>query len=458
VPPKGTEILPDEVLVQIDEVGSADVLVGIPSFNSASTIAHVITAVEGGFRKHFPDLSAVICVSDGDSKDRTLTVARRAGVGKDAARLLVPPHTKAPQKICFVYRGTPGKGSAFRSIFEVAARLGVKACGVVDADLRSITPYWIDRLIRPVVDHDYEYVAPVYSRHKFDGTITNSIAYPITTALYGARIRQPIGGEFAFSGELAKRYASEDVWETDVARFGIDIWMTTLAIVEGYRTCQTILGAKIHDPKDPGSDLAPMFRQVVGSLFALAGRFADRWTRVTQVTEPPTFGYRAAYSAEPIKASVSRLTWRFVEGYARYQSIWETVLSDESLAGVRTAVGEAADRTAGLVLGVDLWTKIVYDYLIAYNAREVEAGSLLDSFTPLYFARTATFVQEAREDDYERAEKRVEVAVDAAIKLKPYLKRRWRERQVPRRELEEQRVPERGEEESFEGALESETK
>src|SRR5438093_8074968 len=37
------------------------------------------------------------------------------------------------------------------------------------------------------------------------------------------------------------------VWESDVAGFGIDIWMTTEAVASGVRVCQSFLGAKIHN-------------------------------------------------------------------------------------------------------------------------------------------------------------------------------------------------------------------
>jgi glucosylglycerate synthase len=453
------QLLPDDVLFQIDEIGGTDLLVGIPSFNSAETIANVIRAVEAGLRKHFPDLRAVICISDGGSEDGTLSAARGAEVGEDWQVLLVPPSSPVPKKIAFEYRGTSGKGSAFRSIFEIATRLGATACAMVDSDLRSITPYWLDRLLSPIVHHGYEYVAPVYSRHKYDGTITNCIAYPLTTALYGARMRQPIGGEFGVSGDLAKLYASMDVWDTDVARFGIDIWMTSVALIEGARTCQAALGAKIHDVKDPGKDLGPMFRQVVGSLFGVAGLYRDRWWDISSASSPPVFGFRAAYSAEPIRVSVPRLTWKFVEGYVRHQALWAKVLSDESLAGVQQAVGDAAENTRGLVLDRDLWTKIVYDFLIAYNAREIDPATLLDSLIPLYFARTATFVTEVADADNDEAEQRVQAGADAALALKPYLKRRWTERGVPDRTLREQLVPVEGESpEGMAGTLEFDNK
>ena len=131
---------------------------------------------------------------------------------------------------------------------------------MVDSDLRSITPEWIDLLSRPILDRDFDFVAPYYHRHKYDGTITNSIVYPLTRACTGMRVRQPIGGEFGVSGKVIARYLERDDWETDVARFGIDIWMTTIAIAEGFRVCQSFLGAKLHDAKDPGADLTSMFR------------------------------------------------------------------------------------------------------------------------------------------------------------------------------------------------------
>src|SRR2546429_125599 len=124
------------------------------------------------------------------------------------------------------------------------------------------------------------YVAPLYARHKHDGTITNSVAYPLTRALYGLRVRQPIGGEFGFRADLARAYLEQPVWDTDVARFGIDIFMTTTAIARRARIAQAFLGAKVHDPKDPAADLGPMFTQVVGTLFRMATENESMWSRV----------------------------------------------------------------------------------------------------------------------------------------------------------------------------------
>jgi glycosyltransferase involved in cell wall biosynthesis len=424
-PEDGARALPGEARKRLEEIGRADVLVGIPSIDSAETIGQVVTAVEAGLRKHLGDLDAVIAISDGGSTDGTLEAAMEAGVGDQATALLVPPSSREPRKIAFRYGGPSGKGSALRAIFEAAARLGVRACAVVDSDLRSITPTWLDRLLSPVVHHGFEYVAPVYARHKYDGTITNSIAYPVTAALYGARIRQPIGGEFGLSGELAESFAEGDVWGTDVARFGVDIWMTTAALVRGARTCQAVLGAKLHDPRDPGAHLGPMFRQVVGTLFTLAGRYRERWWDVQVVEDVATFGFPAEYAAERVDVSLRRLTWKFVDGYVQHRDIWREALSDEAMAGVEEAVSRASEDSRGLVVEPNLWFRIVYDYLVAHQAGELDRGDLLESLIPLYYARTATFVETAREDTDEEAEERVEAGVDVAVSLKPYLKEHW---------------------------------
>ncbi|HEY7515070.1 MAG TPA: glycosyltransferase, partial [Vicinamibacteria bacterium] len=239
--------LSPEVEARLGEIGSVDLLVGIPSFNSAHTIGHVVEAAAAGLAKHFPGRRSVIVNSDGGSKDGTQDAVRTAHFSSPEALLV--SHPVAPiQKIVTPYHGIPGKGSAFRTIFAIATRLKARACAVVDADLRSVTPGWFELLLGPVLDHGFDFVSPLYLRHKYDGTITNSIVYPLTRALYGKDVRQPIGGDFGFSGRLAEHYQSKPVWETDVARFGIDIWMTTTALAEGFRTCQAFLGAKIHDP------------------------------------------------------------------------------------------------------------------------------------------------------------------------------------------------------------------
>jgi glucosylglycerate synthase len=434
------EVFDEEAAELLAHHDPVDVLVGIPSFRNAATIGHVVRAVEAGLRKYFPEQRCLIVISDGDPTTGTREAALDATTVGEEAFLLVDPKAEVPAKLAFTYQGTSGKGSAFRSIFTAAQWLQAQACAVFDADLRSVTPEWVDRLVAPVLRHGYDLVAPVYARHRFDGTITNSIAFPVTAALYGRKVRQPIGGDFGFSGRLAAHWAGKQVWNSDVARFGVDIWMTTVALCEGFSVCQSVLGAKLHDAKDPGRDLGPMFRQVVGSLFALAGRYVDRWVGVRQIEPVPVFGFRSATSTEEVPVNANRLVWRFVEGYVEHQKAWRQVLAVDHLAGVIDAIREAAERPEGFVLPVELWAGICYDYLLAYNAQVLDRGFLLDSLIPLYFARTATFVNEVRNAAPEGAEELIQSYAEVFQRAKPYLVRRFNEIGRPRR-LREQDVP-----------------
>lgn len=202
---------------------------------------------------------------------------------------------------------------------------------MVDSDLRSITPEWIELLIKPVIEGGYDYVAPLYYRHKYDGTITNSIIYPLTRTLYGKRVRQPIGGDFGFSGNLAKFYLTKDVWETDVAKYGIDIWMTTTAIANNFKVCQSFLGAKIHDPKDPGADLSAMLYQVVSATFDLMETYPDVWKTIKGSDPLLTCGFRCAVGLEPVSVNVDRMIEKFKLGAKELCSLWEEFLPEDVL-------------------------------------------------------------------------------------------------------------------------------
>jgi len=384
----------------------ADIVVGIPSFRNAATIGHVTEAAAEGLRRNFPNMRALIVNADGGSEDGTRDRVRASADG-------MPIVTGR-------YEGRSGKGSAFRAIFEAVTLLGARACAVVDSDLRSITPDWIARLVGPVVRDEADYVTPLYARHKHDGTITNTIAYPLTRALYGARVRQPIGGEFGFSADLARIYLAEPVWESDVAKFGIDIFMTTTALARGVRVAQAFLGAKIHDPKDPGADLGPMFTQVVGTLLTLARQNVDVWRPVTGSRDVPVIGEIAPVEPEAVNASVRVLVEKFKAGAGDQDRAWDEILS----ADTRDVARKAAETGNASAIGGRFWAKAVYEIVAAAKTRE-DTEALARALLPLYFGRVAALIGEMQGLDQAGAERVVEQQALAFEQTKPYLLERW---------------------------------
>lgn len=417
-----TITLKETVEEKISNIRQADIVVGIPSFNNAKTIGHVVRAVQAGLAKYFADKRSVLINSDGGSTDETVEVVQKATI-EDPHSIFITHRQNKFLKITTPYHGIPGKGSAFRTIFEIARRLQVRACAVVDSDLRSITPEWIDLLLRPIIELKYDYVAPYYMRHKYDGTITNSIIYPLTRALYGKRIRQPIGGDFAFSGDLASFYLTKDVWNTNVAKYGIDIWMTTTAVANGFKICQAFLGAKIHDPKDPGADLSEMLYQVVGSTFDLMETYPDVWKNVRASEPVPTFGFRYAVGLEPIPVNIDRMIDRFRLGTKELSAIWETFMAADLLDFICNKLSR--EPKEAFHIPDDIWVDIIYAFALAYHRQNINKEHLLKSLTPLYIGRVASFVIETCNSDATEVEQKIEALCVNFEKKKTMLIERW---------------------------------
>src|SRR6478672_3993100 len=318
-------VLTPAIREEITRLERADIMVGIPSFKNAATIGYVVRAAQAGLVQYFPDLRPVLINSDAGSPDGTGGGVIDTEPPEYLEQILLVRQTNRLTRVSLTYPeidGVGGKGAALRTIFEIAAALEVQALVVVDSDLRSIIPEWIELLAGPIVKGGYDYVAPLYSRYKYDGTITNTVTYPLTRALYGNRIRQPIGGDFGVSGDLVRHYLELDDWTEDISRFGIDIWMTTSALTGGFAVCQARLGAKVHDPKDPGSDLGPMFRQVVGTILRLAARNPDHWIGVRGSHDVPAYGFERIIDPPPLEVNAIRLLSEFQAGSLTLADTW----------------------------------------------------------------------------------------------------------------------------------------
>lgn len=397
-------------LKRLEEIGQADIIVGIPCYNNEKTIAHVIQMVTHGLDRYYRNYRNLIFIADGGSTDDTREVAKE---------FQIKPWQ---EKLISIYRGIGGKGSALRSVFEAACKLKVKACAVVDADLRSITSGWVFNLIDPVLDKGYDFVAPIYKRHKYDGTITNNIVYNLTRALYGRRIRQPIGGDFAFNRKVAEFYIQQDVWETDVARYGIDIWMTTNAIIQGFKICQANLGVKIHDVKDPAKELGPMFRQVVWVLFSLMEQYESYWKIVRGSQPVEILGEMEEIEPEEISVNLNSLIYKFRAGYQQFSPLWREMFSEPVFAEVEKAYKQPPESFR---LPVETWVKILYELAAIFHAWPTNRFKIVELITPLYYGRIADFVIDTINLTSEEAEQVVEQQAQIFEENKEYLLEVW---------------------------------
>ncbi|AMM54310.1 glycosyltransferase [Pyrococcus kukulkanii] len=378
------------------------VVVGIPSYNNADTIGFVVKQAAEGLKKYFG--GGIIVNADGGSTDGTRDVVLS---------------TKVPDGVevySFVYKWPiPGKGSAMKEIMEFAREKDADAVVFVDSDLRSITPEWIYKFAKPI-EQGYDFVAPLYLRHKWDGTITNNIAYPMTASLYGFDIRQPIGGDFGISAEMISIYLEdEDVWRTDVARFGVDIFLTTTAIANKRKVIQVSLGMKIHNPKDPAASLGPMFNQVVGTLFMLMKKYEEVWKDVKEIRPVETWGEEVKGEPEEVKVTLELLKQKSKELFEKEKDILRKILSEETFSGVVKAL-------ESFEFSDELWARVLFDGAVAYKNGVIKNAEPL---IPLYFAKTADFVIKTMDMTTMEAERLIRERARTFLKEKDYLIERW---------------------------------
>lgn len=393
------------------DVQAADLIVGIPSYNEADLISFPTQKASEGLVKYFGSKNSVIINCDNDSKDGTREAFMNTPTEVPKIYLSTPP-------------GVTGKGNNFKNLFRKSCDLGAQAIVVVDADLKSITPRWIKNLGEPLFE-DFGFVAPLYVRHKYDGTITNNIAYPMTRALYGRRVRQPIGGDFGFSGELAEIYLSQKNWTPAIAAFGIDIWMSTIAMCHGKSICQSFMGRpKVHKPKDPGESLGPMFVQVVGTIFDMMIDGCAFWKEVRWSKPTAIFGFGLGEMEmpPPVDVNIERLYDKFQAGFADYGSFWKEALS----ANLSKKLSEVKELPlAGFEFPANLWAEMLVDFAVAYKNCKNGKKKLMESIIPLYFGRTCSYVIESEPMTIQQAEELIEDQCGVFEYSKSYLLNRW---------------------------------
>ena len=350
-----------------------DVVVGIPSYNESDTISHVTEVVGEGLEVYFSDKKCIIVNVDNNSPDNT----------KDA---FLDTKTRIEKKYISTAHGIRGKGNNFLNLFKFAKSVDAEVTIVVDADLKSITKEWVKYLGMPIVD-GYDYVIPLYSRHQFDGTITNHICYPVMFGLLSTDIRQPIGGEFAFSPKLMKYWLKQS-WTESTRQYGIDIFMSLNAVLGGFKICQAGLGAKVHKASAP--KLCIMFDQVIETLLAILVQNKNKWMirNNGDIFTPDTFGLDILAEPQELDIDILDLKEKGRVSFNKYQADIKELLEPYAFSRINEMFEmEVFDLT------ILLWTRVFYNLLYRYDVSKngEEKKKIINSLKPLYFARSISF-------------------------------------------------------------------
>jgi glucosylglycerate synthase len=417
-------IFSDELIRQLVSVGEVDILVGVPSYNNAKTIGEVVQAVQIGLLRHFPRERAALMNADGGSRDGTgeavLAAPVQAGDGPPEIHSLRTFH-----RVTGRYPGDGESGGGLRMILAAADLLRAKACVVVPPDDR-LEPEAVQHLVQPVYQQDFDFVVPVYRRHKYGGLLITNLVYPVSRAAYGCRIREPIPAAFAVSGRFASHCLEPDIWSQKIRPSWAEAWLTATAIAEGFRVCQAFLGTKPHLQKASSASPVEAIREAVGALFWSLERREDFWLSHEGSAAVPGWDGEPLVTAEPVRVDRKLRVQMFRTGVTELAPILSTILSAETLGAIRTLAESDGEN---LHFDDELWVRTVYEFSAAYHKQVMHRDHLMQALVPLYRGRIASFMAETWRASTNEVEARIESLCLAFERAKPYLVERWQGRE-----------------------------
>jgi hypothetical protein len=402
--------------------GSVDIAIGVLSYNNAEAIGAIMRAAHDSLTTRFPDKRSVVVLADGGSKDGTPEQALSEAISKEDFVKIA--YTIYPaQKISPGYYGVPGKANGIQAIFDAAIGMNAAACAIIDSTIGVPAHDSIETLVQPVVTGDIDFVTPLYLRHKYDAAILNGLVYPLTRALYGKRVHQPIGGDFALSSKLVNYLTKQPRSDGDTTSSDADAWVTAQALCGGFRFAEASLGARVVTQHEPAPETSAILAQALGSVFTEMNRTAAFWQRIRGSQAVPAYGPGFEALAEPAPVDPNPMMQSFRLGYQNLQDIYRLILPPATLMELKRMCVYSAET---FHFDDMVWARVVYDFALAWRTRVMDRDHLMGALTPLYLGWVASWVRAARDDGPKEAESRIEALCAAYETQKGYLISRWR--------------------------------
>jgi trehalose synthase len=340
---------------------------------------------------------------------------------------------------CFALdKEVDGKGWTYRALMEVSDFLGSDLILLEPDFLRKeeqgIQPRWIYSIYRPI-ELGNDFVLPVFNRPPEGKRVTDHLVTPMLVALYGYRIKEPMGGIYGINRSAFNTFLRDRrlFAETDVGNYGIDIFLTITAIVNDLKMCQANLGTRLKHPS-PGA-FPVRLRQALTTMFDQIEYTSTWWLREgrTSKTEPPFYGSLPSLEPPKIDLNIAFEIERFKVDFQRYQEYLYKKLCPPLLYQKLFALSnQDGDQ---FYLSSPDWAQCVYMLVLAYFfQREIPKADILDTLVILYRARLATFFKEVQnlDDDAKRLESNRlrEVQARDFTRLRESFEEHWKERKL----------------------------
>jgi glucosylglycerate synthase len=409
-----TTSIPEQTKQRIEEIGPVDLVIGVIDPKAGEHIAAITDAVRQGL------------ASLGQSS-RTVLVHNPQGDGSaaiprledESLRLL--PYSLPVRDPSTTLAETVSR--AYRAIWGISEKLEARACAAIVSAIETLTPQWIYGLVQPVTEREFDLVAPCYAPHKFEGLLNSGILYPLTRAVYGKQIQNPLGPDFGFSARFFQTLLQAGTAKARGATAGYQLTViTTTAIIKGLRVSQAHLGQRIYPPVD-WKNLDSVLADILGPFFIDIERDAPFWQHIRNSEPVPAYGAPSPLVEESIAVDVRRLLEPFHLGFRNLQEIWGLVLPPGTVFELKKIDRLPPEQFR---MPDELWARIVYDFALAHRLRTIARDHLLRAMTPLYLGWVASYALGVESVGAAAAQRRLEHLCTAFENAKPYLLSRWR--------------------------------
>jgi hypothetical protein len=164
------------------------------------------------------------------------------------------------------------------------------------------------------------------------------------------------------------------------------LWPVAEAAAANWTVTEVDAGPRVL-PQPPSMDLNTLLAEIAGSFFADIDTKASFWQRVRTI-QPAGKVMQGDASGESLP-DVTPMLEAFRLAYVNLQEIWALVLPPNSLLALKhlSLMAPSTFRMSDA-----LWTRIVYDFILAYRMRTINRGHLLGALTPLYLAWVASHI------------------------------------------------------------------
>jgi glucosylglycerate synthase len=312
---------------------------------------------------------------------------------------------------------------AYQSVFAVTEKLNARGCCIIASKRETVTPGCAWQLAQPLFDSEADLVLPHYTRRKFNGLLNNSIIAPLIRALYGKRVNNPMGPDFAASQRLIQTMLATKAGGTAAgSRHHPLASLTPTALCENLQIKEVHCGARIYPPTD-WTGMSSVLADVLSPVFLDVERNAPCWQRTRISSAIQGIGEPPPAVADTAIVDTGRMVESFQLGNRELQEIWGLVLPPSTLFELKKLARLPVEQFR---MPDELWVRIVYDCCLAHRLRTISRDHLLKSMTPLYLGWVASYAQDLKASRATTPEGRLERLSLAYEAGKPYLVSRWR--------------------------------